>query len=162
MRPRQQIPGDGFHGYPAQASSTGPFTLPPLPYKDDALAPFVSANTLSFHYGKHHKAYVDNLNKLTEGKPFASQSLEDVVKNSAKAPGDAAIFNNAAQVWNHTFYWNSMKHGGGGAPTGKLHERIVADFGSFDALKTHLPTPRRRSSAAAGPGSCSTAASSRS
>ena len=123
---------------PAQASSTGPFTLPPLPYKDDALAPFISANTLSFHYGKHHKAYVDNLNKLTEGKPYATMSLEQVVAASAKAPADAGVFNNSAQVWNHTFYWNSMKHGGGGAPTGKLLEKIVADFGSFDALKTQF------------------------
>ncbi len=123
---------------PAQTSSTGPFTLPPLPYKDDALAPFITANTLSFHYGKHHKAYVDNLNKLTEGKRYATLSLEEVVKASAKESADAGIFNNSAQVWNHTFYWNSMKQGGGGAPTGKLLEKIVADFGSFDALKTQF------------------------
>jgi len=123
---------------PAQTSSTGPFTLPPLPYKDDALAPFITANTLSFHYGKHHKAYVDNLNKLTEGKRYATMSLEDVVKASAKEAGDAGIFNNSAQVWNHTFYWNSMKQGGGGAPSGKLLEKINADFGSFDTLKTQF------------------------
>ncbi len=123
---------------PAQAATTGPFTLPPLPYKDDALAPSISANTLSFHYGKHHKTYVDNLNKLTEGKKYATMSLEDVVKASAKESADAGIFNNAAQVWNHTFYWNSMKQGGGGQPTGKLQERITADFGSFDAFKTQF------------------------
>jgi Fe-Mn family superoxide dismutase len=123
---------------PAQTSSTGPFTLPPLPYKDDALAPFITANTLSFHYGKHHKAYVDNLNKLSEGKRYATMSLEDVVKASAKESADAGIFNNSAQVWNHTFYWNSMKQGGGGAPTGKLLEKINADFGSFDTLKTQF------------------------
>ena len=105
---------------PTQASTTGPFTLPPLPYKDDALAPFITANTLSFHYGKHHKAYVDNLNKMSEGKRYATMSLEDVVKASAKESADAGIFNNSAQVWNHTFYWNSMKPNGGGAPTGKL------------------------------------------
>jgi superoxide dismutase, Fe-Mn family len=123
---------------PAQAATTGPFTLPPLPYKDDALAPSISANTLSFHYGKHHKTYVDNLNKLTEGKKYATMSLEDVVKASAKESADAGIFNNAAQVWNHTFYWNSMKQGGGGQPSGKLQERITADFGSFDAFKTQF------------------------
>jgi len=123
---------------PAQATGTGPFTLPPLPYKDDALAPSITANTLSFHYGKHHKAYVDNLNKLVEGKKYATMSLEDVIKTSAKEPGDAGIFNNSAQVWNHTFYWNSMKAGGGGTPTGKLLEKINADFGSFDAFKTQF------------------------
>ena len=123
---------------PAQATGTGPFTLPPLPYKDDALAPTITAHTLSFHYGKHHKAYVDNLNKLVEGKKYATMSLEDVVKASAKEATDAGVFNNAAQVWNHTFYWNSMKPAGGGAPTGKLLEKIVADFGSFDALKTQF------------------------
>jgi Fe-Mn family superoxide dismutase len=123
---------------PAQTSSTGPFTLPPLPYKDDALAPFITANTLSFHYGKHHKAYVDNLNKLAEGKRYGTMSLEDVVKASAKEAADAGIFNNAAQIWNHTFYWNSMKQGGGGTPSGKLLEKITADFGSFDALKTQF------------------------
>jgi Fe-Mn family superoxide dismutase len=112
--------------------------LPKLPFADTALAPHISANTLSFHYGKHHKAYVDNLNKLTEGKRYATLSLEEVVKASAKESADAGIFNNSAQVWNHTFYWNSMKQGGGGAPTGKLLEKIVADFGSFDALKTQF------------------------
>jgi len=123
---------------PAQATGTGPFTLPPLPYKDDALAPTITAHTLSFHYGKHHKAYVDNLNKLVEGKKYATMTLEDVVKASAKEAADAGVFNNAAQVWNHTFYWNSMKPGGGGSPTGKLLEKIVADFGSFDAFKTQF------------------------
>jgi len=123
---------------PAQASSTGPFTLPPLPYKDDALAPSITANTLSFHHGKHHKAYVDNLNKLVEGKRYATMSLEDVIKASAKEAADAGIFNNSAQIWNHTFYWNSMKNAGGGAPTGKLAEKITADFGSFDAMKTQF------------------------
>jgi superoxide dismutase, Fe-Mn family len=123
---------------PAQAGATGPFTLPPLPYKDDALSPHISANTFSFHYAKHHKAYVDNLNKLTEGKRYATMTLEDVIKNSAKEAADAPIFNNSAQVWNHTFYWNSMKAGGGGQPTGKLLEKIKADFGSFDAFKTQF------------------------
>jgi superoxide dismutase, Fe-Mn family len=123
---------------PAQASATGPFTLPVLPYKEDALAPHVSPNTISFHYGKHHKAYVDNLNKLVEGKPYAKMSLEDVVRESSKNAADVGVFNNAAQVWNHTFYWNCMKAGGGGAPTGKLLERIQADLGGVDAAKTQL------------------------
>jgi Fe-Mn family superoxide dismutase len=123
---------------PAQAQKTGPFTLPPLPYKENALEPSISANTLSFHYGKHHKAYVDNLNKLTEGKKYATMSLEEVVKASAKESADAGVFNNAAQVWNHTFYWNSMKSGGGGAPSGKLADRLQSDFGSFDAFKTQF------------------------
>jgi Fe-Mn family superoxide dismutase len=123
---------------PAQATTSGPFTLPPLPYKEDALAPAMSANTLSFHYGKHHKAYVDNLNKLTEGKRYAAMKLEEVVQQSAKESADAGIFTNAAQVWNHTFFWNSMQSGGGGTPSGPIFERIKADFGGFDAFKTQF------------------------
>ncbi len=123
---------------PAQATASGPFTLPPLPWKEDALAPLMSAQTISFHYGKHHKAYVDNLNNLVKGKPFEKMSLEEVVRAAAKDPAGQGIFNNAAQVWNHTFFWNSMKPAGGGAPTGKLMERITADFGSFDAFKTQF------------------------
>lgn len=110
------------------------FTLPPLPYARDALDPYISANTLDFHYGKHHKTYVDNLNKLVDGTPHADQSLEDVIHASAGTnPG---VFNNAAQVWNHTFYWNSMKPQGGGAPTGPIADKINADFGSYDDFKT--------------------------
>ncbi len=108
--------------------------LPPLPYERDALAPHISPNTLDFHYGKHHKAYVDNLNKLVDGTPHADAPLEDVIRASAgQNPG---VFNNAAQVWNHTFYWHSMKPGGGGAPTGAIADKINADFGSYDAFKT--------------------------
>ncbi|MBK6695025.1 MAG: superoxide dismutase [Myxococcales bacterium] len=107
-----------------------PFSLPPLPYEKNALAPHISAETLEFHYGKHHQAYVTNLNKLTEGKPEADKSLEDVIMSS-----EGGVFNNAAQVWNHTFYWNSMKPGGGGAPTGDLLAAINRDFGSFDKFK---------------------------
>ncbi|MCY2959294.1 MAG: superoxide dismutase [Planctomycetota bacterium] len=115
-----------------------PFALPPLPWKEDALAPVISANTLSFHYGKHHKSYVDNLNKLVdEKKQYAGKSLEDIVKASAKEAADAAVFNNAAQTWNHTFYWNSLKPGAA-APTGKLLERINADFGNLDDCKKQL------------------------
>ncbi|MGB9153622.1 MAG: superoxide dismutase [Alphaproteobacteria bacterium] len=115
---------------------SAPFVLPPLPYADDALAPVISANTMSFHYGKHHKAYVDNLNKLSDGTPFASMSLTDVIKQTAGVPDKAGIFNNAAQIWNHTFFWESMKPNGGGKPTGKLAEMIDHDLGGFDKFKT--------------------------
>lgn len=114
---------------------SAPFSLPPLPYADNALEPLISANTLSFHYGKHHKAYVDNLNKLVEGKDLAQLSLEDIIKKSA---GDAAlvgVFNNAAQIWNHTFYWNSLKPNGGGKPTGAIAAAIDKDLGGYDKFK---------------------------
>ena len=107
-----------------------PFTLPDLPYSKDALAPHISAETLEYHHGKHHAAYVNNLNKLLEGKPEASQSLEQVILNS-----DGGVFNNAAQVWNHTFYWNCMKPNGGGLPTGDLADAIKRDFGSFERFR---------------------------
>ncbi|MGH7280221.1 MAG: superoxide dismutase [Polyangiaceae bacterium] len=103
------------------------FTLPNLPYAKDALAPHISAETLDFHHGKHHQAYVTNLNKLTEGKPEASKSLEEIIMSS-----EGGVFNNAAQVWNHTFYWQSMKPNGGGQPKGDLFDAINRDFGSFD------------------------------
>ncbi len=106
------------------------FTLPALPYAKDALAPHITAETLEFHHGKHHNAYVTNLNKLTEGKPEAEKSLEDIIMTS-----EAGVFNNAAQIWNHTFYWSSMKPGGGGAPTGDIAAAITRDFGSFDKFK---------------------------
>jgi len=114
---------------------SAPFSLPPLPYADNALEPLISANTLSFHYGKHHKAYVDNLNKLVEGKDLAQLSLEDIIKKSA---GDAAlvgVFNNAAQIWNHTFYWNSLKPNGGGKPTGAIAAAIDKGLGGYDKFK---------------------------
>ena len=114
------------------------FTLPELPYSKDALAPHISAETLEFHHGKHHKAYVDNLNKLLDGKPEASKTLEEVIMSS-----EGPVFNNAAQVWNHTFYWSSMKApgaGGGGQPTGDLAAAITRDFGSFDKFKEEFST----------------------
>jgi Fe-Mn family superoxide dismutase len=109
------------------------FTLPPLPYDKTALAPHISAETLEFHYGKHHQAYVTNLNKLLEGKPEASKTLEQVILSS-----EAGVFNNSAQVWNHNFYWPSMKPNGGGAPSGDLAAAITRDFGSVDKLITAL------------------------
>jgi Fe-Mn family superoxide dismutase len=106
------------------------FSLPPLPYDKGALAPPFSAETLEYHYGKHHQAYVTNLNKLIEGKPEASKSLEDIILSA-----DGPLFNNAAQVWNHTFYWQCMKPQGGGQPSGPLMDAIKKDFGSFDKFK---------------------------
>jgi Fe-Mn family superoxide dismutase len=102
-------------------------TLPNLPYVKNALEPHISENTLNYHYGKHHNAYVVNLNKLITGTKFEGQALEEIIKNS-----DGGIFNNAAQVWNHTFYWNSMKPNGGGKPTGEVLNKIEADFGSYE------------------------------
>ena len=104
--------------------------LPPLPYAIDALAPHVSKETLEFHYGKHHNAYVTNLNNLIKGTEFENSSLEDIIKKSS-----GGIFNNAAQVWNHTFFWSSMKPGGGGAPTGALAAAITKKWGSYDGFK---------------------------
>ncbi|MCB1309547.1 MAG: superoxide dismutase, partial [Leptospiraceae bacterium] len=110
-------------------------TLPDLPYAKDALAPHISANTLDFHYGKHHNAYVTKLNDAINGTDLASASLEDIIKKTAGDSARSGIFNNAAQVWNHTFYWNSMKPGGGGAPSGAIGEKINAAFGGFDKFK---------------------------
>ena len=112
------------------------FELPPLPYADNALDPHISERTISFHYGKHHAAYVNNLNGLIEGTDNADKSLEDIVK-SAPAGG---LFNNAAQVWNHTFYWNCMSPDGGGDPTGDLAAAIESSFGSVDAFKEQFKT----------------------
>ena len=106
------------------------FTLQPLPYAMDALAPHISQETLEYHYGKHHQAYVTNLNKAIEGTDLASLSFEDVIRKSS-----GGVFNNAAQVWNHTFYWNSLSPKGGGEPSGALRQAIEAKWGSVDAFK---------------------------
>jgi Fe-Mn family superoxide dismutase len=105
-------------------------TLPALPYAIDALVPHLSAETLEFHYGKHHQTYVTNLNNLIKGTDFENASLEEIVKKSS-----AGIYNNSAQIWNHTFFWNCMKPNGGGAPTGALATAIDSKWGSFDAFK---------------------------
>jgi Fe-Mn family superoxide dismutase len=104
--------------------------LPALPYDRTALEPHISGETIDFHYGKHHKTYVDNLNKMIEGTEFADMPLEEIIRKS-----QGGMFNNAAQVWNHTFYWNCLKPAGGGEPTGKLADAINAAFGSFDKFK---------------------------
>jgi Fe-Mn family superoxide dismutase len=108
------------------------FELPALPYPDTALEPHYSARTFSFHHGKHHKAYVDNLNKLLPGSPYENSSLEEIIRATAGDPGKAPFFNNAAQVWNHTFFWHCMKPGGGGRPTGALAQRIDAAFDGYE------------------------------
>jgi Fe-Mn family superoxide dismutase len=112
--------------------------LPPLPYADNALDPVITAHTMSFHYGKHHKTYVDNLNKLVVGTEFADMSLEQVIAGSAGKADKVGIFNNSAQIWNHTFYWHSMKPQGGGEPPAALKQKIDAAFGSLDACKKEL------------------------
>lgn len=106
------------------------YELPPLPYAMDALEPFISKRTLEFHYGKHHQAYVNNLNNLVPGTEFEGKSLEEIIKNSS-----GGVFNNGAQVWNHTFYWNCLAPNAGGAPTGTVEDAIVESFGSFDGFK---------------------------
>lgn len=116
------------------ASST--ILLPPLPFAQDALEPYITAQTLSFHYDKHHQGYVDNLNKLIDGTPSAGQPLETILREAAGVADKTAIFNNAAQVWNHTFFWNSMKPDGGGKPSGRLLESIEKSFDGFDEFKT--------------------------
>ena len=120
--------------------AAAPHVLPPLPYADNALAPVISAQTIGFHYGKHHKTYLDNLNKLVDGTPMAEMTLEQVIKASAGAADKAGLFNNAAQVWNHTFYWNGLRPNGGGAPGKELATRIETDFGSLEAMRKEIVT----------------------
>lgn len=109
------------------------FELPPLPWAQDALAPHISAETIEYHYGKHHKTYVDNLNNAVAGTPDESKSLEDIIM-SAEGP----LFNNAAQVWNHTFFWNGLAPNGGGQPTGEVADRIGSAFGGYDNFRTEI------------------------
>lgn len=107
-------------------------SLPPLPYAKEALAPYISANTLDFHHGKHHNAYVTNANKLIENTEFANMDAESIIKKVAGDASKQGIFNNVGQAWNHSFYWQCMKPNGGGAPTGNIAQKINADFGSYD------------------------------
>lgn len=113
-------------------------TLPPLPYAENALDPVISARTLSIHYGKHHKTYVDNLNKLTSDTEFASLTLQEIISKTTGQADKAGIFNNAAQVWNHTFYWNSLSHNGGGEPPLALKRKIEDSFGDLESCKKEL------------------------
>lgn len=121
--------------FSSTALSGSQFILAPLPYADNALEPVISANTLSFHYGKHHKTYVDNLNNLVAGTDLAGQSLEQIIRAVAGKADKAGIFNNAAQVWNHMFYWHSLSPNGGGEPPADLKQKIEQSFGSLDACK---------------------------
>jgi Fe-Mn family superoxide dismutase len=114
--------------------------FPSLPYADNALAPVISANTISFHYGKHHKAYVDNLNKLVVGTEFVDMPLEKIIADTAGKADKIAIFNNAAQAWNHEFYWKSLSSKGGGQPSAALKIKIESFFGTVDACKKELFT----------------------
>jgi len=123
----------------SRAADAAPLhVLPPLPYAENALEPVITASTIGFHYGKHHKGYVDNLNKLVAGTEYAGMSLEKVIAETAGKADKATIFNNAAQVWNHTFYWQGLKSGGGGEPPAALKQKIEESFGSVDACKKEL------------------------
>lgn len=108
------------------------FELPPLPYAETALEPHISAKTLQFHHGKHHQSYVTNLNNMTKDTPLAGKGLEEIIKAVAGDASKAGVFNNAAQVWNHTFFWNSMKPQGGGKPSGAIAKKIDDDLGGYD------------------------------
>ena len=120
---------------PAAPGGSPAFTLPALPYAQNALEPYISARTMSFHYGKHHQAYVDSLNKMVAGTPVAGKSLEMIIVENEGKADKAAVFNNAAQAWNHAFFWKSMKPGGGGKPDGKMLARLEKAFGNFEAFR---------------------------
>ena len=114
------------------------YQQPALPYADNALEPYISAQTIGFHYGKHHATYIKNYNGLVEGTPFDNKSLEQVIVEVSADPAKVGVFNNGAQAWNHSFYWNSLTPNGGGEPSGELADKIVEDFGSFDKFKEEL------------------------
>jgi len=122
--------------YSTEANQEGiEFSLPTLPYSKEALSPYLTPETLDFHHGKHHNAYVVNLNKLLADSPLKGKSLEEVILASHRKSDMVGIFNNAAQIWNHSFYWHSMKPNGGGEPSGDLLSQIVKDFGDFESFK---------------------------
>ena len=136
---KSMAPAGDMMRKPASRSSmknkTAPFTLPPLPYAEEALAPYISANTLGFHYGKHHQGYINKINGLVQNTEYARESLPEIIRHTAGDPDKAAIFNNAAQAWNHAFYWKSMTPGGGGEPGAGLAKQIAADFGGFENFR---------------------------
>jgi len=123
-----------------QGKTAAPHTLPPLPYAENALDPVISAKTVGLHYGKHHKGYVETLNKLIAGTDLAGLSLPKIIARTAAKPRQMAIFDNAAQAWNHTFYWNSLRPKGGGEPPAELRQAIESSFGSVDACRKELAT----------------------
>lgn len=125
----------GIAGFPISTSgAASAHTLPPLPYPEDGLEPYISGRTLSFHYGKHHRAYVDKTNELVKNTDLAGLSLEELIETSAESQ-NRQLFNNAAQSWNHTFYWRGMKSKGGGSPSGDLAKAIIRSFGSVETFK---------------------------
>jgi Fe-Mn family superoxide dismutase len=128
----------GTAGAAAAPAPSGPFTLPPLPYADNALDPVISANTLGFHYGKHHRGYVDTLNKAIAGTPFADMPLDKIIAATVGAADKSAVYNNASQHWNHSFYWRSLRPQGGGEPPAALRQKIESSFGSVDACRKEL------------------------
>ena len=119
-------------------TQAGPFTLPALPWAENALDPVISSKTIGLHYGKHHRAYVTNLNNLVAGSPRADMPLEQVIRDSAGKDDAKKVFNNAAQVWNHTFFWNCLKPKGGGTPSGAIAQRIESDLGGYEAFKKNF------------------------
>lgn len=127
-----QLPGTRVF---ASKERSTEFKLPPLPFAQNALEPYISAKTISFHYGKHHSGYVKKLNKFIADTDYQGSELEQIIRRSAEHPKDVAIFNNAAQVWNHTFYWHSMKPGGGGPPSGRLAELMRKHFGGYEGFQ---------------------------
>lgn len=135
------LAGLALGGLPrAAGAAAAPHALPALPYAMDALDPVLSSATLGYHYGKHHKAYIDNLNRLVADGELAGLSLEQLIAASAGQPARSAVFNNAAQAWNHSFYWQSLRPRGGGEPPAELKRRIEASFGSVDACRKELAT----------------------
>jgi len=114
------------------------YSQPALPYADNALAPHISADTIGFHYGKHHATYIKKYNDMVAGTPHDDQNIEDVIVATANNPEKAGLFNNGAQAWNHSFYWNSLSPNGGGKPSGEIAGKIDTDFGSYDAFKKEL------------------------
>jgi len=120
---------------PVFAQERKPLTLAPLPYEQSALEPFISSHTIGFHYGKHHAAYVDKANELLNGNPFERKSIEEIVRVTAGKPDQTALFNNAAQAWNHSFFWHCLRSKGGGKPEGRLGKMIDESFGSFEKFK---------------------------
>ncbi len=130
-------------GFPNYGFAEVPLQLPPLPYGESALEPFISSRTIGFHYGKHHKGYVDNLNRLIAGTEMANMSLENIIAATEGKPAQVSIYNNAAQAWNHNFYWRSLRPGGGGEPPTALSKMIKASFGSLDACQSELANAAR-------------------
>ncbi|MBD3322443.1 MAG: hypothetical protein GF350_15180, partial [Chitinivibrionales bacterium] len=129
------IAGNAFGVKAEKPADSSAIELPELPWKPSSLEPHISARTIEFHYGKHHAGYVKKINRYREDTEYENMGLETIIKKSVNKSGATGIFNNAAQVWNHTFYWNSMKPGGGGVPKGDLGDAIVDSFGSFDKFK---------------------------